>query len=206
MSETATLWKGARRRADRNYGRKREAILQVAARLFRDRGYENTSVNELADELGVTKPTIYYYFENKDDILLVIMSIAQERIIETLREVSTSPGSGIERLQEAMYRYSLILMSDFGQCLAIISNDTLLPQSRAEVEGRIRTADELIFAIMDQAVAEGAIRFPDRRLAYHAIFGALNSTAFWYKPTGRLAAEQIARDMAQMLLDGLRPR
>src|SRR5450830_521957 len=85
-------------RAERG-GLKRFAILRTAAELFNERGFYETSLNELAKQLNVTKPSLYYYVKNKDDILLQIMNQAVIEFTPAMTLAEQSGMSGLEKLR-----------------------------------------------------------------------------------------------------------
>ena len=76
-------WGKAPRKRDNQFAEKREAVLRSAAALFRERGYEGASLNDLADILNITKPTIYYYVQSKEQLLLDILKVAQDEVSST---------------------------------------------------------------------------------------------------------------------------
>ena len=81
-------------------------ILRVAARLFATRGYEATPVREIAEEAGVTKPTLYYYFGSKEGLAQALLTVPMERLLEISREVvrrGSDPVEGLAELIEAHF-------------------------------------------------------------------------------------------------------
>jgi AcrR family transcriptional regulator len=196
---------GGRRRAEK-YDRKRDAVLNAAAKLFCERGYDGSSLNDLADILNVSKPTVYYYFTSKDDILLEIKRRGSDEAIQFLEAIRHEPGSGIEKLRKVLERYAVLMTTYVGRCTADLPLSALPLEGQLEIGARIKRADASIYAILDQAIAEGSVLVEDRLIAYHAIFGSLNWIPRWYRPGGRLSADAVAKAVASILLDGLAVR
>jgi AcrR family transcriptional regulator len=197
-------WEGGRRKRDTRFPIKREAVLNAAAVLFRERGYEGTSLNDLADILNITKPTVYYYIQSKEQLLLDILNRAQDHILDFLKAAEVSPMTGYEKLRFVMIRYALIMISDEGACIARVPTRVIEPESRANVEARIREADEIIYRILACGEQDGTLRVIDPLVVNHALFGSLNWMAYWTRPQGRLSPEQLAETQVDILLDGVR--
>jgi AcrR family transcriptional regulator len=202
----ANPWPAQAKRRSRDFDVKKVAILDAAARLFRDRGYKGTSLNDLAKALNVTKPTIYYYFSSKDEILRSIKDHTHDEIIRMLLDVRASDRRGIDKIAEAMRRYVHILASDYGRVVVLVHDRVLKKKSRAAMQDRTEEIDSHLFAIYDQAAAEGDIRTVERHVMHYTLFGALNWSPNWYNPEGKISPEKLADLQVTLLVDGLRKR
>ncbi len=194
------------RSRDKEFDNKREAVIDAAASLFHSKGYEASSLNDLAMMLNITKPTVYYYISSKDDLALEIKRRAQESIIEALETAEASYDDPLLRLEQMLLSYAGVIMSDYGKCLAIISRQSLLPESRSEVEERIARAEKVVFRSFKAAKKAGQIDYQDLGITYLAIFGSLNWLAHWYDEDGRKSAKEVAQTVVQALLNGLKSR
>src|SRR3954451_9589776 len=96
-ADSASAWREGRKRL-RDHSVKRDAVIQVAARAFRENGFHNTSLDAIAAELEVTKPTIYYYVTNKEQLLFECFVAGLEPIRAALREQKSSTAPARERL------------------------------------------------------------------------------------------------------------
>src|SRR5215212_2161613 len=94
------VWSGRRRRED--HGSKREAVIRTAAQAFHERGYHNTSLDDVAATLGVTKPTVYYYVQNKEQLLFECFQAGLVPIREALRRAESMDCCGRDRLREVV--------------------------------------------------------------------------------------------------------
>lgn len=122
---------------------KRLAILSTAAQLFNERGFYETSLNELAKRLHVTKPSPYYYVESKDDILLQILSQAMAEIDPAI-EAATHAPNGPEMLRIFVTRCARVLSGDFGKCLVLCGTIPLAPASRERLAPSYRRIDQAV--------------------------------------------------------------
>ena len=191
-------------RRDDAYPVKREAVLKTAAALFREHGFDATSISDLAAALNVTKPTIYYYVKNKDALLLGIKLSAQNEILDFMRETEAGPGNGYEKLRALMIRYGLLMTSDVGACFGLIGNHKMDEESRTQVEERVREGDEVIFRIFRLGQLDGSLVIPDHTIALFTLFSALNSLPTWFRSEGRIPAEKLVALVVDLLLDGVR--
>jgi AcrR family transcriptional regulator len=172
---------------------KRLSILKAAARIFNERGFHQTSVADVADALGVSKPFLYYYLKNKDDILFECSRIATEQLHAVLDEARTARLSGWERLRGLLRGYAQVMTTDFGICL--IRNTApgfLPPQARRKLWAGRRRLNSEVERIIAQGIADGSIRSCDPKMVSFALFGAFNWISFWYQDKGPLNADTIA--------------
>jgi AcrR family transcriptional regulator len=196
------------RRQQRDAGRdlKREAVLRVAVEFFNDKGFHATSLDDVADALNVTKPTIYHYFSSKDDILLACVRRGVESIRQAGAAVEERGGSGIERLKAHMRSYAIVMTSDFGMCVTRTADHELSKESRARFRALKRETDLTLRAVVEDGMRDGSIAPGDPRLVTFTLAGALNWIARWYDPRGSLSPQAIADGAVATLVDGLAPR
>jgi AcrR family transcriptional regulator len=202
----ANPWPAQAKRRSSDFDVKRMAILDAATGLFRDHGYKDTSLNELAKRLNVTKPTLYYYFSSKDDILSSIKHHALDEIIRMLVQVRASERRGIDKLAEALRRYVQILASDYGRVVVLVHDRVLDKKSQAGVRDKTAEIDAHLFAIYEEAEAQGDLRPMERHVMHYTLWGALNWTPHWYNPEGKILPEKLAELQVAILLDGVRKR
>lgn len=209
MRKTDTLtssrrpWKSFRVR-QRDGDSKRVAVLETAARLFLERGYRSTSLRELATLLKITKPALYYYFQNKEQILVECYRAGITSIEGLLEEGRLDGGSGLERLQKYLHVYATAIVShDFGRCVAMLDDSELSPAARREVRTLKRRIDAAIREYIEDGIADGSIAACNPKLAAFAAAGAINWIGTWYKPGGEMTGEEIASGFAELLTRGL---
>src|SRR4030088_1519934 len=109
-------WRASRERQhDREV--KREAVIRAAAHAFNHKGYHNTSLDDIAAALEVTKPTIYYYVTNKEQLLFQCFVTGLEPIRKALRDAKRTDLPGRERLNTVLREYAQAIASEFGWCM-----------------------------------------------------------------------------------------
>ena len=203
-ADPAAAWRGRRRRQD--HGTKREAVIRSAARAFDARGYHNTSLDDIAAALGVTKPTIYYYVANKEQLLFECFLAGLEPIRSALRRAEQTPGSGRDRLREVIRDYALAIASEYGWCMVRAEHQDLGPELSAQVRALKSEIDRGIRRLLQAGINDGSIAVNDTKLAAFAIAGALNWIAHWYRAGRTLSAGEVAEAFVAFLEHGLAPR
>ena len=125
-------------------GRKKEAVLRMAVRLFLENGVHRTSLAEVAAALNITKPALYNYFRSKDEILFECCRLGREMYEAGIADIAARDGSGLEKLQALIRSYAKVITQDFGQCLVRFDDRELSPEARADIRrAKRRIIDEL---------------------------------------------------------------
>jgi AcrR family transcriptional regulator len=191
--------------------RDREAqIYRVAAQIFYDKGYGATSVEDIAEEVGILKGSLYYYMDSKEDLLFHVIERAHQELTqlldETLAEGATDdPMDQLERLIKAHTRY----VCDNHVTIGVFFNDFkfLSPTRQEEIIGARDSYDHRVQKLLSRARKAGQIdEAVDIPLASMAILGAVNWAYQWYRPGGRLSPDQIGEELSARLLGGVMPR
>jgi AcrR family transcriptional regulator len=183
---------------------KREAILRTAVALFHDRGYTHSSMNEIAQRLQITKPALYHYFRNKEDILLECYRWGCILIREFLDEIAARGGSGMEKVEDFIHAYIDLISSDFGRAVIRLDDSELSAPARSEVRNYKREIDRRLRLFVREGMDDGSIIDCDPKLTSFAIAGAINWLSMWYRPGGALSPSDIASSFVQTFAGGLR--
>lgn len=182
---------------------KRNAVLSTAAQLFNERGFHATSLDDIAARLNVSKPTLYYYVKNKDEILIECVRKGLQMMHEGIEETRKAGGKAIDQLIACMRIYIRIVTLDFGMCVIRVSDDEFAPESRKELR-RLKSGIDMEFRrLVTQGVAEGSLQPCDPKMAAFVIAGALSWIGRWYQPGGECSPEEIATQCTAMLLGGV---
>lgn len=185
---------------------KRSAVLRAAVQMFNERGFHQTSLDDVAASLGISKPTIYHYLGNKDQVLLECVTIGLGQLIDAAEDARRKPGSGADRLMAFLGRYARINMDDFGRCVIRTGDEALAPDSRVKFRELKRRIDANMRSLIEEGVADGSLAECDPKLAAFTIAGALNWPARWHDPTGEATPQDLARSMISLLGHGILPR
>ncbi|RJF91922.1 TetR/AcrR family transcriptional regulator [Noviherbaspirillum saxi] len=182
---------------------KRDAVLRTAAQIFNEKGFHATSLDEVAERLQITKPTLYYYVKNKDDILFQCVSRGLDMMQEAIRLTGQSGGTARDKLVAAMRQYAEIVTMDFGMCVIRVGEDPLPPESRKKLR-QMKGAIDLEFReLIRQGIEEGTMVKCDPKMAAFAIAGALSWIGRWYRSDGPQGPQEIADQFINLLECGL---
>jgi AcrR family transcriptional regulator len=199
------LWDSSEARV-RDRERKREAVILTAARSFKEHGYHNTSLDDIARELNVTKPTVYHYVENKEQLLFECFRSGLNQIMEGFEEIETSGGSARARLAHVIERYAAAITSDFGWCMVQAENQDLSPAMSRKVKELKSGIDQGLRGLIAEGAVDGSIRKCDAKMTAFALAGAMNWIAYWYRSDEPLSPADIASRFMELFDLGMRPR
>jgi len=185
---------------------KRRALLIAAVRMFNERGFHATLLEDVAASLGVSKPTIYHYLGNKEQVLLECIALGIEEYHQAIDEAKALAGSGLDRLRLFLRGYARANMGDFGRCVIRTGPEPLSADGKRELRERKRRIDVAMRAFIEEGFADGSIAPSDPKLLAFTLAGALNWPARWHVPGGELGADELAERMVDLLTAGLAPR
>jgi AcrR family transcriptional regulator len=182
---------------------KREAVLRMAARLFNEKGFHATSLDEVAERLQVTKPTLYYYVRSKDEILFECVRTGLEMVRQSLEATEASGGSALDKLVMCLRAYARVVTMDYGMCVIRVGEDPLPPDSRRKLRSLKSKIDRVFRGLVAQGVAEGSLAPCDPKLAAFTLAGAISWIGRWYQADGPLSADEVADQCIAVLLNGM---
>jgi AcrR family transcriptional regulator len=184
-------WAAPQHRAARRQV-KREAVILTAARAFQQRGYHNTSLDDLAAILQVTKPTLYHYVANKEEILFECFRTGLDQIRAGFASAEAGDGPARERLRVVVQRYAEAIASDFGWCMVRAEDQDLSPAMGRRIKALKSEIDQGLRRLIRLGIDDGSIRACDPKMMAFAIAGALNWIGHWYRPNETLAPREVA--------------
>ena len=196
----------ARGRPRHVHALKREAVILAAARAFRARGYHNTSLDDLAASLKVTKPTLYLYVPSKEAILFECFRAGLAQIQATLDDCERAGGPARERLFAFIRGYAAAIVGDFGWCMLRAEDQHLGTAMSRRIKLLKVGIDRRMRALIEAGVADGSIRACDTRMTAFALAGALNWMGHWYREDASLKPREIADRFIDVFNRGLRGR
>lgn len=185
---------------------KRNALLLAAVRMFNERGFHATSLDDVAASLGVTKPTIYHYLGNKEQVLIECMTIGLKRLQDASARTRSEPGSAIDRLRAFLVQYAHVNMTEFGQCVIRTGDELLSAEGAEKLHALKRPIDSAMRELIEQGISEGSIAPFDPKMMTFTLAGAVNWISRWYKADGPLSSGDIATQVCAILENGFRPR
>lgn len=186
--------------------RPREAELHATAtRLFRQRGYHATSMQDLGEALNMNRGSLYHYISGKDELLWAILNRALDLLEARVLPVLERDAAPVERLTDAI-REHLRVAAEHADELSLIQIElrALSPERQRAIIGRRDAYEAAWRSTIDAGIADGALRPFDVRLAGIGILSACNWFTQWYRPNGRLSVDDVADAFGELFLGGLR--
>jgi AcrR family transcriptional regulator len=195
----------ARRRYDT------ESLLEVAVAVFTERGYDGTSMEDLASASGLSKSSLYHHIDGKEQLLRLALERAVEPLFAVTREPGATSGRAIERLEHVVRREVDVLVERLPYVTLLLRVHGNTEVERWALEQR-RAFDKVVTALVTEAADEGDVRAElDPAVVTRLLFGMINSLVEWYRPKGsgrgahpRMAPAQLADAVVRLAFDGLR--
>jgi TetR/AcrR family transcriptional regulator, cholesterol catabolism regulator len=184
----------------------RQEILRTAARLFQQRGYDATSMNDVAAALKLSKGGLYHHFQSKDEILFEIMDhameITQQRVLDPVRGIADPA----ERLRELIRRHIEVVLGPRDREITVMlhENHPLPPALRKRINARkkdyVHFLEKLMAEVQQSRHGRGTV---SPRAAAFALLGMLNWIYQWYKPEGELQANNLVPQFTELIFGGI---
>jgi AcrR family transcriptional regulator len=182
-----------------------ESILQAATRLFIERGFDGTSMLDIAEALGVTRTAVYYYYKNKEAILVAltdnITRVAAQLAQETAQNQHLPP---IEALRTLVNRHARLII-DHGAQFRVVqhSEERLPPKLRAAASANRRGVLANFTAVVERGIDAGVFRPADAEVTAFLIIGMCNWSAWWFQPGGRRSRDEVAEQVADFAVQAV---
>ncbi|MFN0205590.1 MAG: TetR/AcrR family transcriptional regulator [Planctomycetota bacterium] len=193
-------------RALRRADDRKLAILRAAARVFRERGYANAGMRDIASAADLSPANLYYYFSGKDEILYFCQDRSLARMTSEVGMAKSSKISVKEQLRRVLLTHILCLLDDVEGSVAHLETEALPPALRTKIVEKRDQYEKSIRSLLSQGAANGEFELSDTTLTARAILGAINWTARWFRPDGKQSAKYVAENTVAFLLNGLSPK
>lgn len=183
---------------------KLERIKEVSAQFFYQQGYAATDLRRIAESLDMHVSTLYNYIPGKEDLLFLIMRDGMEQITEGLHRALASADEPAGKLRAAFRAH--VLHHAHRRFLAWTSHVELRSLTGAYLEDisrRRHAYEELWLELLRDGIAAGVFADADPKLELYSLLAAGQSVSRWYRPDGRLSAEEIADALAERALRGV---
>jgi len=181
-----------------------ESLLAVAVAVFNERGYDGTSMEDLARAMGITKSSIYHHVEGKEQLLRLALSRAVDALFAVLDEPAASQGRAIDRLEHVVRRVAEVLLAELPYVTLLLRVRGNTPTEQWALDQR-RAFDRRAAELVGRAAAEGDVRTDvDPALVTRLVFGMINSSAEWLRPDRDTSPTALADGIARLAFDGLR--
>jgi AcrR family transcriptional regulator len=183
---------------------RRIEILKSAAAAFRRRGYHGASVDEIASALEMTKGNLYYYFENKEEILYACHDYSLDVLLALMAEVQSEPSTAPdEKLRKLILAFIHTMLDELQGTALTLDLQALSPPLLRKVIARRDLFDRGVRAIVQQGMDQGIFAPGDPKMVTFALLGAVNWINRWFDPEGPMSSEAIGQAFADYLVGGL---
>jgi AcrR family transcriptional regulator len=178
-----------------------DQLLETATLLFKEKGYHNTSMQDLADALGLQKGSLYYYIDSKEELLRELLEQATSILGAHIDEIYAANLSASEKLRHALENHGRAIMDHLNLVTVYLQEYRSLPPERLkEVMTRREHYEHRLMQILQDGIASGEFRPVDVKMAVFGFLGMLNWTHQWFSPDGALTSEQIATILADLAM------
>ncbi|HEX4220039.1 MAG TPA: TetR/AcrR family transcriptional regulator [Acidimicrobiales bacterium] len=183
----------------------RQRVLKAAAEIFSRRGYRGTTMTEIADEVGLRKPSLYHYFRNKEELLVHLYEGVIDEGVSAAREIVASAPTPREALRQLVAHRVSYTCQHRDLLTVFFQEEAQLPPALAEsLLVRRREFEDIFISVVDAALGSGRASFQiPVRVYVNACLGAANWVYKWYNPDGALSPEELGGQIAGLMLDAL---
>jgi AcrR family transcriptional regulator len=184
-----------------------EDIIRAAIQLFNQNGYHATSMRDIAQAVDIQKPSLYHHFDSKEAILLAILEAGMDQLIFEVETIVRQEADCLSKLRRAIHAHAATIAGNIEGATVFLREDRGLGDAYLAryVEKRDRV-EKQFRAILAEGIAQGEFCDTDVTIAAHALLGMVNWMTRWYRPEGRLSAEEISDIFCDLFLGGLQPR
>jgi AcrR family transcriptional regulator len=185
-----------------------EQVYTAALRLFREKGYHATSMQDIAEAVGLYKGSLYHYIGSKDDLLARVFERALGSLLAELEQIASDTSLEPAVQLREMIRAHVSAVASNLDALTVYFHEwrELAGESLSTVRAQRERYASLVTEIVGRGVRLGAFQVPDVRIATLGVLGMCNWLCQWYQPNGRLGPSEIADHFANLVLDGLKGR
>jgi AcrR family transcriptional regulator len=182
-----------------------QQIIDHARKLFSRGGFRETSLQDVADQLGLTRPAFYYYFKSKDELLWRLIGNLGDEVIEMAKPIVESPEPPATKLGKLMATHVRTFLNNADAFNIYIAERHLLGKVRhRRMRKNERAYVDLAAGVIAEGQRAGDFRDGDPRLLTLLVLGLANSVLRWYRPNGPAGIDTIATTVSELAVSGLR--
>ncbi len=186
-------------------GIRQQELVKASARVFKRKGYHGATMQDIADEVGMLKGSLYYHIQSKEKLLFDILLTGIEVVYEGVKQVLESDLDPKEKLPQAILAHLLSYETRFDEVSVFLNELVNLPQGmRVEYHKKADGYVDLWLEIFREGVEKGCFRADlNAKMVVYAILGICNWTSKWLDLNGPLTLEEIARNYSEIVLNGV---
>ncbi len=183
----------------------RQQIIDTSRRLFRAKGYNGTTLNQVAAELGVTRAALYHWLPSKQSVLCEIHEAVMDDLLASFERIVAQDESELARLEQALHNHVVTVATNLDAITVFFQDEASLPPEPARrIAAKKRHYDQILERLISQAQKKGTIRSDlNAKLVVNSLMGMCNWLYQWYNPEGPASADEVARHVVTIAIDGL---
>jgi AcrR family transcriptional regulator len=200
------LRKDAGTRRSRRRDRQRDAILRAAARLFREHGFADTGMRDIAAAADISAANLYHYFDGKNDLLFYCQDRALDRMLDAVASSRRAASSAAERLRLVFTTHVHTLLDDIEGATAHLQVESLAPARRKAIVTKRDRYEHAVRRLIADGIQAGELVDMNPAIVARAMLGAMNWTVTWFRPEGTDTAAAVGEVIARFLVRGIASR
>lgn len=181
----------------------RIAILRAAGRIFRERGFAETSMRDIAEAADLSVANLYHHFSGKDEILFFCQDRSLDLMLAAVAEARRLPGAPSTRLRHVLRAHADAVLDEVEGAVAHVATEALSDPLRRRIVAKRDRYERAMRELVGSCVANREAANGDVAVLTRAMLGALNWTATWFRPDGERSAAAVAETIASYLIRGL---
>ncbi len=187
--------------------RRRSGIVRAAARVFSSRSFDSATMDDIAQELGVSKGVLYYQFRSKEEVFTEILVLAISEALRRLEVTVATSGSPLDRLREALRELIAFNLDEetpnHGAMLIIGNIRSLSPSRRETIRALQRAYQNVVIGLIREGTAAGLFDVADPRVAAMNMLNAANGVSTWFVRDRDVNANEVAEQVSGQLVRGI---
>ena len=185
-------------------GKRASHVYRIAAEIMCQKGYEGTSMNDIAEAAGLTKAGIYHYIRGKEELLFEIMTYAMDNLDQRIVAPAQELADPEKRLRAIVESHTRSLLEGVGAITIVLEEmPALTPTHRRVIKARKRTYFDFIRQTLQELESEGKLRDINPTTATFSLLGMILWISRWYRRDGKLSAEEVLKDYVDIAINGL---
>jgi|SRR5581483_11065036 len=182
---------------------KRTSILREAAKSFNRSGFHGTTLDDIAERLGVTKAALYRYVPNKHDLLFACFNLAMDSAHGNLDRGEREGRNGLEKLRIGLRGYVEAMIGELGYPVVLLEENALPPDHAKAIIKRRDLMEHRLRALVVEGMEDGSIASCNPKLVVFAMLGAVNWVPKWYRANGEWTAAEVADALLAVVARGI---